>query len=678
MTSVAAPFLLVLALAAAPRPSATPPPPPSRLDKMARILAFEDRRTLGGEDLAALLRDDDRGVRRRAALAAGRIGDAAAVPVLLELMEDTEPEVRQMTAFALGLIGDRSAAARLMLALADPVGVVRARSAEALGRIGGPGVAAAVARMAAAATPEKDPVLTVRGDDPGSPTDPWLELRLALFGLARLKDARAAESVLLRGGRPRYDWWAATWTAMRIESPAMKPALVAAAGSTDPLSRAFAARGLGAIKDVDSVDLLTRMVRDPDETVAVNALRALGVIGDPRGVAAAAAALRSTDTTLVGEALAALAALPPDRSLRDRVVPLVGHGDAWIRAAALQTLARMDREELALVLSGLDPDPAWMVRAGLAAGLGQAGDERATSLLFGMLKDDDARVVPAVLEALVKARGPDAADTLTRYLQHPDFAVRSAAAKGLADLKATGKSAALAAAYRASLPDADLDARLEQVGALAVQKDAAARETLLEAAGHDPARVVRERAAAALRGLGAQAPAPGPDAVDRPVLDYREAMAPYDPRPDVPVYTPRAIVHTRYGKIEIHLNVVEAPLTSASFMDLARRGFYDGLTFHRVVPGFVIQGGDPRGDGNGGPGYTIRCEIGERPYGRGTVGMALSGKDTGGSQFFITHTPTPHLDGNYTVFGWVAEGMDVVDKIRPGDVIDRVEIWTGR
>jgi cyclophilin family peptidyl-prolyl cis-trans isomerase/HEAT repeat protein len=677
MTGVAASLVLVVA-AAASGPPAPPPPPPSRLDKLARVLALEDRRTVGEGELEALLHDDDRGVRRRAALAAGRIADASMVPALLGLMDDGEPEIRQMAAFALGLVGDRQAAPRLTAALADPVAVVRARSAEALGRIGGPGVADAVAQRAAAATPQNADVLTIRGDDPGSPTDPWLELRLDLFALARLKDARAAESVLLRGGRSRYDWWAATWTAMRIESPALKPVLQAASASTDAVSRAFAARGLGAIKDTGSVDLLVKLARDPDQTVAVNALRALGVIGDERGVAAAAAALRSPDTVLVGEGLKTLAALPPDRALRDRVVSLVGHAEAWVRAAALQALARMDREDLALVLSGLDPDPAWMVRAGLAAGLGDSGDERGVALLFAMLKDEDARVYPAVLEALVKARGPDAAETLARYLQHPDFAVRAAAAKGLADLKATGRSAALAAAYRASLPDADLDARLEQVGALAVQKDAAAREVLLEAARADPSRVVRERAIAALASLGAKAPAPGPQAIDRPAFDYREAMAPYDPRPDVALYTPRAILHTRYGKIEIHLNVIEAPLTVASFMDLARRGFYDGLTFHRVVPGFVIQGGDPRGDGNGGPGYTLRCEIGERPYGRGTVGMALSGKDTGGSQFFITHTPTPHLDGGYTVFGWVADGMDVVDRIRPGDTIDRVEIWTGR
>jgi cyclophilin family peptidyl-prolyl cis-trans isomerase len=93
-----------------------------------------------------------------------------------------------------------------------------------------------------------------------------------------------------------------------------------------------------------------------------------------------------------------------------------------------------------------------------------------------------------------------------------------------------------------------------------------------------------------------------------------------------------------------------------------------------VVPNFVIQDGDPRGDGNGGPGYQIRCEINQSPYGRGAVGMALSGKDTGGSQWFVTHAPQPHLDGGYTVFGNVISGMDVVDSIARGDVIQSIVI----
>ena len=97
-----------------------------------------------------------------------------------------------------------------------------------------------------------------------------------------------------------------------------------------------------------------------------------------------------------------------------------------------------------------------------------------------------------------------------------------------------------------------------------------------------------------------------------------------------------------------------------------------------MIPGFVAQGGDPRGDGSGGPGFATRCEYSMRPYGRGALGMALSGKDTGGSQFFIALEPQPHLDGAYTQFGQVVSGMDVVTKLRPGDIIERIDLFDGR
>ena len=115
-------------------------------------------------------------------------------------------------------------------------------------------------------------------------------------------------------------------------------------------------------------------------------------------------------------------------------------------------------------------------------------------------------------------------------------------------------------------------------------------------------------------------------------------------------------------------------MTVDNFLQLAKSGFFNGLSFIRVVPNFVIQGGDPRGDQNGSPGYQIRDEINQRIYQTGTLGMALSGKDTGGSQFFITHSPQPHLDGGYTVFGQVVEGMEVVNRIARGDKIESVEI----
>jgi cyclophilin family peptidyl-prolyl cis-trans isomerase/HEAT repeat protein len=655
----------------------SPPPQASRIEKMARVLELEDRRSLGGGELERLLADADRGVRRRAALAAGRIGAAAVVPALIERMNDTEPEVRQMAAFALGLVGDTRATERLVFALQDPEAMVRGRAVEALGRAGGAGAAREVARFLVATLPQPQGLITVRGDDPGSVTDPWLVTRLGLFALARLKDGPAAATVLLDGGRSRFDWWAATWTAMRIEHPSLRPVLEAGARSTDAVSRALAARGLGALKDPGALDLLAELSADKDPHVVVHALRSLALLGDARGVPSVAAQLRSRDPHLVAEALKALAVLPGDRTLRAQVVGLIGHETPAVRAAALAALARLDREDFALVLSSLDPDPVWFVRAGLAAALGDSGDDVSVSLLSAMLKDADPRVVAAAVAALQKARGPQSLDTLRRHLAHPDYGVRAAAAEGLAALKARGESRELMAAWERGLPDPDLEARLGVVNALAEQKDAAGAAALREVATRDPSRAVRLQAAARLRALGQEPPDPGEETVERPPLDYRLAMAPYDPQPGVPLYTPRLILQTRAGRIEIHLNVVEAPLASATYLDLARRGFFNGLTFHRVVPGFVIQGGDPRGDGTGGPGFTLRDEVGQRPYARGTVGIALAGKDTGGSQLFVALSPQPHLDGTYPVLGWVAEGMDVVDRIQPGDVIEKASVWTG-
>ena len=129
------------------------------------------------------------------------------------------------------------------------------------------------------------------------------------------------------------------------------------------------------------------------------------------------------------------------------------------------------------------------------------------------------------------------------------------------------------------------------------------------------------------------------------------------------------VISTTKGKIELQLDAQQTPFTVLNILSLIEKKFYDGLRFHRVVPNFVIQGGDPRGDGWGGPGWTMRSEFGLNDFMRGSVGIASAGKDTEGSQFFITHCPTPHLDGRYTCFGKVMKGMDVVDRIQIGDKI---------
>ncbi|GAA4061379.1 peptidylprolyl isomerase [Amphibacillus indicireducens] len=129
-------------------------------------------------------------------------------------------------------------------------------------------------------------------------------------------------------------------------------------------------------------------------------------------------------------------------------------------------------------------------------------------------------------------------------------------------------------------------------------------------------------------------------------------------------------------KIMIELYEEAAPGTVANFEKLANEKFYDGVTFHRVIPGFVAQGGDPTGTGAGGPGYSIKCETEGNPHKHvaGSLSMAHAGRDTGGSQFFLVHEPQPHLDGVHTVFGQVTEGMDVVLRIKQGDVMESVVV----
>lgn len=138
----------------------------------------------------------------------------------------------------------------------------------------------------------------------------------------------------------------------------------------------------------------------------------------------------------------------------------------------------------------------------------------------------------------------------------------------------------------------------------------------------------------------------------------------------------KVIFETEKGTMVAELFEKDAPGTVANFEKLVKEGFYDGLTFHRVISDFVIQGGCPQGSGMGGPGYTIKCEVENNPnkHLRGSLSMAHAGRDTGGSQFFVCHSPQPHLDGNHTVFGKVIEGLDVIDDIRPQDKMLKLTI----
>ena len=691
--------LLVIAGAAC---ATTPPPAPPVIPfetKMSWILRLEDQRILRDAavpiapppatqgrrnvlpapppppDLIRLLDDSEARIRRRAAIAVGRVGLAEAVPSLVRVLQtDTDVEVRQMAAFALGLIGDASAVDPLRLAVADPVPLVAGRAAEALGLLNDTASAPIIGKMVAA---HATAAAAVAPDDVRAEINAQADaFRLGVYALARLKNYDAlAASVLTPDGQSRIQWWPVAYALQRIEDKRALPALLALARSDSTYTQTFAVKGLGGIRDAAAVPLILPFIDASRATsgVTIEAIRAIGRIRDARGEPVLTKLLytRGLNPMVRSEVLLALGESEASVNM-DAFVDFMGDPVPTVRLAALQGFAKRDDDSFLAVLSGLDPDQHWVVRAGLATLLGSKEADRALPRLTPMLADADARVIPSVLTAMTKLKAPNFGKILIDHLAKDDVGIRAAAAANIGELKPEGGVDALMAAYKRGEADLVFDTRAAALDALAKYGAAAAVPTLRVALG-DKDWAVRVKAAELLKTLD-------------PTIETAKAMRPAPPAnamnyEDIsltnPPVSPHVYIETDKGTIEIELDVLDAPLTVRNFISLARKGYFDGLFFHRVVPNFVIQGGDPRGDGEGGPGYSIRDELNQEPYLRGTVGMALAWRDTGGSQFFITHSPQPHLDARYTVFGRVVAGMEVVDTINQWDVMKRVRVWDG-
>jgi HEAT repeat protein/cyclophilin family peptidyl-prolyl cis-trans isomerase len=639
----------------APPPAVVPPAPP---------------------DLTRLVADTEARIRRRAALAIGHVGLRDGVQPLVGLLGDSDADVRQMAAFALGLLGDRQARDPLVTALADPSPLVQGSAAEALGLIGDASSADAIASMISKIVQAGGAVGAADADADRS--TPASAFRLGVYALVRLKAYPAlAGAVLDQASQPRVRTYPVAFALQRLADKRALPALLTLAKESDPYTRAFAVKGLGALKDAAALPALTTLLSSGDRSVLIETIRALGRIGDR---ATAPALMKfvtdaTADAHVRTEAVLALGGLH-EPSSGDTLIDLLADPAPAIRVAALRSLAALDRDDFVTVLSGLDPDPNWTVRAALATVLGSLPPETGLARLNQMLGDDDQRVIPSVLTALVALHDPRAADILFERLKADDPAVRAAAAAGIGELKPARGAQALSDAYRAGERDSMYSARAAALAAI-VKYGAAEATPLLRSALADKDWAVRVRAAMLLKQLDPAAAA-DVDAAIRPAPTSVPADVYTSARLVNPPVSTQAYLDTDRGTIQIELAMIDAPLTVENFVALARRGYFNGLSVHRVVPDFVVQDGDPRGDGEGGPGYTIRDELNELPYLRGTVGMALDPwPDTGGSQWFITHSPQPHLDAKYTVFGRVVSGMDVVDRIQQGDVIRRVRVWDG-
>jgi len=716
------------ACASAPAPPPPPPPPPAPvprladadIDAIADLLRLEDRREYDEAALRAALEHPNPEVRRRAALAIGRIGGRRSTPLLLQALADTSALVRAGAAFALGESGDSSAAVvRALAALAHRAGAP-APFAVPPGdaRPAAPPANAEQGRAAASAPADPEPsdsatavaveavaalgklrsvqardeveallrsVLAAGGPGAGRLPDPVVaEALLAIWRLPRSTGFASLIEPFTASGVGQELRWRAVYALMRAGDPRGADALLAALRDPDPLVRSLAARGLRAPvadsagrRDAARSGLL-RALDDEHPHVRINALRALATFGDQALAPAVARLLGDADPNVVlaaAEALGSLGGAYAAALLEP--IALDPAARLPLRAAALTALVRSDPARGAAAAETLAASDDWLVRLYAARALGAGRWAHAETLLRRLAADPDSRVQAAALGSVASLAADTIPGVRALYIQglaSPDPVARAAALRGLARRADPGDlpliMEAYAVAQRDSLNDAAL-AAVEALGALAARGVPVARSFFLRfSRPEDP--LVRAAVAQRLddRPWGSAWPAE----TGRP-QDFYRAVVRDLVAPDIEEgVRPRVRVHTAGGSFTIELFPAAAPLTVHNFLSLARRGFFDGGRWHRVVPNFVLQGGDPRGDGEGGPGFAIRDEINRTRYLRGTLGMALSGPDTGGSQFFITHSPQPHLDGGHTAFGRVVAGLEIADAIVQDDPIVSIEV----
>lgn len=688
MRAISCPVIAAVALAlltgcaAARGPTAMPSGPSAdaqlrtseEVATAATLLRLEDRREYDPATFAIAAQAPRTEVRRRAALVAGRIRDARALPLLRGLLGDADTAVAAVAIFALGHMGDTTAVPALTPWLDAPQAVARptvvAAAAEALGKLPTPAGRDAVRDFLLRA-PEVTPREAVGA---------------ALLAAWRFRQPVEPAAVARWLSHPDAEVrWRAAYALARRPMARGTEALAPLAGDVDARVRSFVARALTAapadstpLGAAQAREILLRLSTDFDRGVRVNAIRALGTHTTPDVSTALVRLLGDADPqvaltaaeSLARQGTSAAVAAEPLRALALDSSACVG-----LRSAALAAVGKVSSAGASSTASRLIRDPSWRIRAAAGRALATAGPQGRAEMETP-LRDADPRVVAATVEGAVAAAGDSTVrirDLLVDALGHPDVGVRTAALGGLVRLRDPATLPLLLDAFARAQADTLNDAALAAVEALAALKSEAAARSFLTRFPRSADALVRLRAVGAF-GDSAVVRAWGPALpveTGRTAADYlrvvRERVV-----PALSGERPRVRITTSRGDVVAELFAADAPLTVESFLSLARAGYFDGQEWPRVVPNFVIQGGDPRGDTSGGPGYAIRDEINRHPYDRGTVGMALSGPDTGGSQFFITHSPHPHLDGGYTVFGHIVEGMDVVDAILQGDRIIRV------
>lgn len=637
------------------------------VNRIAPILAAEDARNFDEALFLSAIEDPDTLVRRTAIRALGHIGDPTGAPLLFAVLE--APDVADLhaeAAFALGLMRDTSLVPGLVAWLQ---GTQRLRASAvdegitAIARTGGP-VAAAFLNDAV-----RDP-RSVRADSQRVAQKVAVREAWRLGPLAPVPAILAvANDTTLTGP--------ATYTLSRLRAKEAAPFLFTGIRSLDATMRQDAVRAFtrqytrdAGFDQASAQTALKNALNDLDAGVRVNAIRALATYADSTLVPTLLPLLNDISTNVAVTATTALGQLG-GRGAVATLSQVAGSRRAWaLRREALLTLAKLDPAAFRAALTPWANSADWRDRAAAAEGVVRV----APAELAPYLNDADARVVAVALQAwagVVQGPDPDLLTAARARLGHADAMVRATAAEVMVRAAAGSDAASLASAWERGLRDSFPDAAQNALAALKAIHDGpdrAAVDPFLTTARAPSDPLLKGWAEANWPELAERWGPSRPLNTGRSLDDYRTLARKYivDPAERYPRVT---LDVADRGPVILELFGPDAPLTVANFLRLVDRGYFNGLRFHRVVPNFVIQAGDPRGDGAGGPGWAIRDEINRRRYGPWVLGMALSGPDTGGSQWFITLSPQPHLDGNYTVFGRLRGGDANAAKVVQGDQI---------
>lgn len=642
----------------------------------------------------------DASTRARAARALARLGLASGLPLLKPLLEDSSPTVRAEAAFALGRVPGGAGLAQRRLAQ-ETDAAVRAALVRALGHQGDAGVidtlVAALGESGTRLRPSPVPVAAAEALG-----------RLGQRGVAEARTEAVGRALLallepLPVDRQRAAAFALA--RLRVEGGAdWGAALVAAtAAAGDAEARAFLVRAMAAAKDAPGRDaVLHRLSLDPAPGVRTAVARAAG----PLRWAGVVALLGDADVGVRREAIAAVG-LIGGPTADTHLWPLLRAGDT-IAAAEAGRVADDPRVLLAaealkaLCTAGVVGDPSpWRALerpTPIRVAAVEATTDRA-ALAALALKDGETAVRSAAAAALL-ALGPKSSE-VEPLLGAFDRGVAGLAAEWLSEHPTSKAAPALQSLLDPSLPPDVLEPALAALVAGGPPgkdpKDAARRAADSKKPASAKSKDNAKEKAQAKPTEPSTAPAAGspaalaaalPPLLTHPDPGVRAAAADlarrlgqtatpvvHSPLPLPAASPPRsARILTDRGEILVELWPEDAPVTVENFARLAESGFYEGVLWHRVVPDFVVQTGDPRGDGLGGSGARIPDELSPRPYTPGVLGMALSGPDTGTSQWFITLSRQPHLDASYTAFGRVLRGLDVARALRPGDRVRRVII----